>query len=456
MRHTLLLAGLAATCSTSLATSQRWVQASPAIKPPGREHNAMAYDISRQCTVLFGGYRSGDLGDTWEWDGVSWTHRIVSGPVGRYAQGLAYDSHRRVTVMFGGARGIYFSSALADTWEWDGNTWRAIVFAASPPPRYHNHMVYDRSRQRMVLVGTSATGGPVETWEYDGANWALAHTGSPGSSLTVAERDLMAYDVRRQRTVRAVYYGSSDALIWEWDGVQWLQRHPSPGLPSSTSGRMVYDESVGRLVAVTGTVTSGFGVWEWDGGTTSGWQKRSPASEPYPVIRHGMAFDSARKVTVLFGGRPTQSQTWEYSSSARAATVAQYGNGCGLPNLDMAAAGSSKPLLGGTFLADITNAPTGAAFAALGTSQTMFRGFALPLPLDGFGMTGCWLHHNLVVPPLPAAMTGPTTSQFSLTIPTNPVFLGGQVFLQAWAPAPAANPRGIITSNGLDLTLGTF
>ena len=37
--------------------------------------HAMAYDVARGVTVLFGGYvlPPDAIGDTWEWDGTSWT-----------------------------------------------------------------------------------------------------------------------------------------------------------------------------------------------------------------------------------------------------------------------------------------------------------------------------------------------------------------------------------------------
>ena len=53
-----------------------WI-ARPAAGPPGRAEFGLAYDSTRGVTVLFGGHHGGDnrYGDTWEWDGVSWTQR---------------------------------------------------------------------------------------------------------------------------------------------------------------------------------------------------------------------------------------------------------------------------------------------------------------------------------------------------------------------------------------------
>jgi hypothetical protein len=40
-------------------------------------------------------------------------------------------------------------------------------------------------------------------------------------------------------------------------------------------------------------------TWTWNG---TSWTLRSPATSPSPRFSHTMAFDAARRVTVLFGG----------------------------------------------------------------------------------------------------------------------------------------------------------
>jgi hypothetical protein len=80
----------------------------------------MAYDSERGVTVLFGGYDvySGPVfGDTWEWDGTTWTQQSNTGPSKRYDHAMAYDVARGVTVLFGGDSG----HSLGETWEWDGD-----------------------------------------------------------------------------------------------------------------------------------------------------------------------------------------------------------------------------------------------------------------------------------------------------------------------------------------------
>jgi hypothetical protein len=92
----------------------------PATSPPPRSSASIAYDSSRQRVVLFGGYDGASannyLGDTWEWDGNSWTQRMpTTSPPPRSEHALAYDAVRQRLVLFGGlgGSGIYF----ADTWE---------------------------------------------------------------------------------------------------------------------------------------------------------------------------------------------------------------------------------------------------------------------------------------------------------------------------------------------------
>jgi hypothetical protein len=83
----------------------------------------MAYDAARREVVRFGGSAngttSGTLGDTWTWNGTTWTQKLpAASPSPRSNPGLAYDTFRGVVVLFGGANTGY----LSDTWEWNGTT----------------------------------------------------------------------------------------------------------------------------------------------------------------------------------------------------------------------------------------------------------------------------------------------------------------------------------------------
>ena len=73
-----------------------------------------------------GGNHEGVLNDLWSWDGTSWKKLADSGPEPRVMGYIAYDKQRDRIVLFGGRRGVPDNSDLADTWEWDGATWRRV------------------------------------------------------------------------------------------------------------------------------------------------------------------------------------------------------------------------------------------------------------------------------------------------------------------------------------------
>lgn len=111
----------------------------------------------------------------------------------------------------------------------------------------------------------------------------------------------------------------------------------------------------------------------------------------------------------------------------------------------------NRPITGTTINVTISEIPAGAFVAAIVYGLTKIDpGF----PLAILGMPGCNAHAS---PDLMVAglVTGPTfTSPFP--IPANPVLTGFQLLAQGLVLGPAIpNPFGGITSNGLELILGT-
>src|SRR5262252_8825081 len=114
----------AALLTTALSSQVFWENRSTSAG--ARYGLALAFDLIRGRTVLFGGSnRSAQFADTWEWDGTIWTHRLpASTPPARVLHAMAYDLARGRTVLFGGdvfQNGV--DVPLADTWEWDGANW---------------------------------------------------------------------------------------------------------------------------------------------------------------------------------------------------------------------------------------------------------------------------------------------------------------------------------------------
>jgi hypothetical protein len=198
----------------------------------GRDHHVMAYDATRQRTVMFGGgefpRRAGPWStDTWEWDGSRWTRVATEGPTGRAATAMVYDGKRRHVVLFGGvgrpAGSERRQPSFADTWVWDGTTWKKVA-EGGPPARNRHAMAFDSRSGVVLLYGGGADGVQfADMWRWDGRTW----TAIPLTGRTPGPRELhsMAYDPARGRTV--LYGGNSAGKVlhdtWEWDGERWSQ-----------------------------------------------------------------------------------------------------------------------------------------------------------------------------------------------------------------------------------------
>jgi len=178
-----------------------WVNVTPAVSPAARVNPVMVYDLTRGVCVLFGGYdwNTGvSYDDTWEWNGTTWTQITTPTiPTARDSHAMAFDLSRNRTVMFGGWD--VNGTPLGDTWEYNGTDWSMITTATSPLPRYYTSMVYDVATNRVVLH--SGYDGAVtfgDTFEYDGVNWVQI----AGPQPTVARDSMaMAYDVTNSQTV---------------------------------------------------------------------------------------------------------------------------------------------------------------------------------------------------------------------------------------------------------------
>jgi hypothetical protein len=146
-------------------TGSGWTLRSTPTAPAGRFLASMATGASGEV-VLFGGYNaaSGYLGDTWIWDGYAGTWRQVST--------LAQPSPRKMAVLaffnkpnggtasglaiFGGKDG---SGDLGDTWTWNGTAWIPLYGpGAGQPPIRSNAMAATDTNGSIVLFGGSSSG----------------------------------------------------------------------------------------------------------------------------------------------------------------------------------------------------------------------------------------------------------------------------------------------------------
>lgn len=302
-----------------------WTEIVTAAPPAARFGHAMVYDAARGTSVMFGG-RNGSIvgglgGDTWYFDGVSWTMRSTTGPVARFDMAMAYDPNRGRTVLFGGSTSTYSPGldGSVDLWEFDGIGW-AEVGVTGPTRRAGHAMVYDTLRDRTVLFGgaSSLSVGPPsddDTFVWDGVSWSVASTSGPPAR----EEHAMAYDAARDRVVCFGGYGGSFlGDTWVWDGAAWTEIAVSG--PSARMGHaMAYDAARQRVV-LFGGVDENFGyladTWEWDGAAWTAVVTTGPVGRE----QHAMAYDARRERVVLFGGADTfltrVADTWEWDGVA--------------------------------------------------------------------------------------------------------------------------------------------
>jgi hypothetical protein len=118
--------------------------------------------------VLFGGSNGhGNFGDTWTWNGTTWTEQHpATSPGIRQEASLAYDAATGTVLLFGGvnADSTYY---FGNTWTWDGTTWTKQAPADHPPGRYEASLAYDAAAGTAVLFGGStATGYLADTWTW--------------------------------------------------------------------------------------------------------------------------------------------------------------------------------------------------------------------------------------------------------------------------------------------------
>jgi len=150
-----------------------WKRVSTPHRPPIRGYGAMAYDPNRQVIVLFGGEVAprkptelpGLSNETWEYDGFDWVRVRTDGPPPRKNHRMVYDSARRRFVVFGG----FNTKLLNDTWELRASGWRKVETTRSPRPRRSFAMTYDPSARLTLLFGGYPGGD--ELWAFDGAEW---------------------------------------------------------------------------------------------------------------------------------------------------------------------------------------------------------------------------------------------------------------------------------------------
>jgi hypothetical protein len=398
--------------------------------------------------VIFGGRYNRDFDETWEWRGADWIrHAPANSPSARSGHAMVYDAVRRRVLLFGG-QSILATGLVThgDTWEWDGSTWTQRSPANRPPARTAHAMVFDLVRQRVVMFGgiDAANGGLGDTWEWDGSDWLQrTPSASPGPIATHA----MAYDAARQRTV---LFGGSDRMqnyydaTWEWDGRDWTLRSPVTRPSPRLGPAMAYDSSRKRTVLYGGRLSAGTSAdtWEWDG---SDWRQVIATSKPGHRVFAQMTYDPARQRMLLIGGESVlyPYTVFEYCA-LRPARSQRFGTGCATGTAP-ALVPSSDPHLGNSaFGLEVHGARAVAACL-----------FGLSASAQSRSIPPCTLFLQGPIVPLPASTNAAGfAASAAIPLPLDFRLRGAMVYAQAFVVDPSAPALGVAFTGGLALTLG--
>ena len=424
-----------------------WQNAAPL--PAARENHCGAFDLVRNRLVIHGGSDAGVLGDTWEYDGVSWaqvTPTVSPGP--RWAASMAFDPVTGTTILFGGAATIG-GTPNGETWRWNGTTWSLLQPPQSPPALLAHAMATDLINNRIVLFGGRDTTGAqtAQTWTFDGTTWSQLGGPQPPPRCC---HDL-ALDLA---TGNLVLYGGWDSGTrgdtWELVANTWIQRTPAQSPGARWGHRMAFMVSIGRVVLHGSSAgSSGNDTWGWDGST---WQLL-PLTAPYPA-RHNSVLQTNLISTalVMAAGRDAAPTNLVHTLSVVVpGALVPSGSGCPGPSGTPQLSGAGFAWIGAVPVLRVAPVPLLAVFV-LGASNTVSGGIPLPLPLGAIGMPGCTLQVSLDTLVTASPVGG--VSQISFPIPLQTALVGIIVYAQAGSLDPGANPLGLTISNAVAVAIG--
>ena len=302
--------------------------------PSYRFMSSMVYDPATKEVVLFGGATSSNgmiatLGDTWEWNGQTWTKmNPANSPSPRAGSAISYDESTRTVLLFGGIEiqdGTLHT--LNDTWEWNGSNWNQQYPTKSPVSRAGASMAYDPITRTDVLYGGMTSNSYVldDTWEWDGSNWRQdAPRTIPGGRAESA----MVYDPVSRTIVMfgglANNWTGSVALsdTWVWDGTNWVEQYPTNSPTARFGMSAVFDSALGEIIVNGGSTSFGAlpglsDTWAYDSRANS-WSLIAGANPAiykssgiaphatsiFPPARTAasMAYDGSSSQIVLFTG----------------------------------------------------------------------------------------------------------------------------------------------------------
>lgn len=415
-----------------------WTPQSPPASPAARWSHAMHLIHPSYEVLLFGG-RDGAkaFGDTWRWNGSTWTRVATSGPAPRHDHAMApYYFEDDSAFLFGGRDEA--GNVLGDTWIWGGAAWSPVATTVAPSARAGHAVVRDEFQIRTLYLfgGRTDQGLSDETWRFQDGKWqpivtAVAPPAREGACL-----------VEEDGTQRFFLFGGRDDTqvfsdAWVFDGAQWAQVDPLPH--AVADGTAVYENLWRRRIMAFGGVDANATVNATFERIVDGWGVHQPANPPAlrsdAALAVAFGFDKANYV--LFGGRDAAGNALgdtQVLAPTVAPTVDLVGVGCG-PGVWGSNSGPdvfvSNPVLLGSDVRVNAFTPSAArGFLFVGAEMSplpqVHCGLAvipaqvLPAPSKAFAVGVAISEVDISLPFVPALAGVPISAQLSLFERTAP------------------------------------
>ncbi len=213
------------------------------------------------------------------------------------------------------------------------NTWvkRSPLKDGPPSPGmgYEASLAYDPKNKVVIRwAGHNQGGGGeqnAETWIYDPATakWMLKEPNLSPPGVCCAQQNV--FDEDRGRFLRFAGFSGNhgwqwfreiylnNSPVWNYDLTQntWRDQRALPA-PRMASLRCASWDSDHQVVVVFGGEGSNEGTLVYDS-YTNAWTRMQPPKQPAPRSAGNMAYDSARKLHILFGSQFSDDpHTWAY------------------------------------------------------------------------------------------------------------------------------------------------
>jgi hypothetical protein len=259
--------------------------------------------------ILFGGYDGTALADTWSFDGTSW-RRLERSPAPTARADAVMASQNGAIVLYSGLADS-IEELPAGTWALGGDGWVELD-VAGPSLRWASSM--GALGSKLVLFGGfNASGVPLsDTWTFDGAAWDRLSTAGPDSVYNA----VMAALGDELVLIAASNELGGLAQTWKFVGAAWEKLDVRGPTRMLTSSRVVMAPLGRNLVLVSGDNEASVRpaeTWTFDG---KAWKKLDVAGPPG---RAEAAMTPVRGKLVLFGGvngaGHTLGDTWTFDGA---------------------------------------------------------------------------------------------------------------------------------------------